>query len=352
MAVDLSKLVSKRKIGFEELNGRTIAIDAYNVLYQFLSIIRGPDGTPLMDSHRNVTSHLSGLFYRNIELIGFGIKPIYVFDGIPSMLKQKTIDARMKRREEAREAWKEALEKGELEEAKMHAQGSTRLTKEIVESGKRLLDYMGVPYINAPSEGEAQASQMCKDNLVYAVGSQDYDTMLFAAPRVVRNLTISGKRKLPRKNIYINVEPELMEFKATTESLGVTQKQLVWIGIMLGTDYNAGIKGIGPKTALKLAKESKSIDDIEKHVKEKAQEGFELDPREVEAMFLNPEVREISGKELDSIMGKKPDIEKITKFMCDEHDFSNDRITKFAEKLLEARSVTRQRGIGSWLGKE
>ncbi|MFI5412651.1 MAG: flap endonuclease-1 [Candidatus Micrarchaeales archaeon] len=348
MSVDLSKLVSRRKIMLDELNNKIIAIDAYNVLYQFLSIIRGPDGTSLMDSHGNVTSHLSGIFYRNIELMTYGIKPIYVFDGIPSILKQKTIEARMQRRQEAHDAWKEAVAKGDMEAAKTHAQGSTRMTKEIVASAKKLLEYMGVPYISAPSEGEAQASHMCKKGLVYAVGSQDYDTMLFGAPNVVRNLTISGKRKLPGKNIYVNVEPELMSFKDTLESLGLNQKQLIWIGIMLGTDFNAGIKGVGPKTALKVAKSAKTIEDIEKYVNEK-KESFELDPREVEKLFLDPEVKDVSKEELNSLMNQRPNHDKIIEFMCKEHDFSEDRIGKYSAKLSGIRVSSKQSGIDNWI---
>ena len=168
MAVDLSKLVSKRKLLFEELRGKSVAIDAYNVIYQFLSIIRQPDGTPLMDSHGNVTSHLSGIFYRTMDILDYGIKPIYVFDGVPSMLKQKTIMARMKRKENAEQAYEEAKASGDTAAMRMHAMATTKINKEIVESSKQLLDYMGIGYINAPSEGEAQASYMSKSDLVYA----------------------------------------------------------------------------------------------------------------------------------------------------------------------------------------
>jgi flap endonuclease-1 len=349
MAVDLSTLVSKRKITLEELTNKVIAVDAYNVLYQFLSIIRGPDGMPLADSHGNVTSHLSGLFYRNTELMGYGIKPIYVFDGIPSMLKQRTIQARMKRREEAHAAWKEAMVKGEMEEVRVHAQGSTRMTKEIVASAKTLLGYMGIPYIVAPSEGEAQASIMCKNGFAYAVASQDYDTILFGAPLVARNLTLSGKRKLPRKNIYINVEPELMSFADTSSNLGLNQKQMIWIGILLGTDFNTGIKGIGPKSALKIVKGAKSIDDVEKFVKERKGEQFELDPREVESLFLNPEVKEFTKEEIKTVMQTSPDQDKLIEFMCKEHEFSEDRITKFAGKLFESSKSSKQRSIDNWI---
>ncbi|MDE1810463.1 MAG: flap endonuclease-1 [Candidatus Micrarchaeota archaeon] len=349
MAVDLSKLITKRKLEFEELRGKTVAIDAYNVLYQFLSIIRQPDGTPLMDSHGNVTSHLSGIFYRTIDILGYGIKPIYVFDGIPSMLKQRTIEARIRRRSEAFEEWQKAKEEGDMERAKSQAQASTRVDKRIVESSKKLLDLMGVPYINAPSEGEAQASIMCKKGLVYAAASQDYDTLLFGSTNIVRNLTFSGRRKLPKKNVYINVEPEFVNLKETLSNLGLTQKQLIWVGIMLGTDFNMGIKGIGPKTALKLAKQAKSIGDIKDIVLEKYRVEFELDVAEVEKLFLDPEVKEMSEDDVDGLFSRKMDREGIVRFMSEEHDFSKERMENGIAKIATGLEQTRQKGIGKWM---
>ena len=349
MAVDLSKLVSKRKLVLEELNGKVIAIDAYNTLYQFLSIIRQPDGTPLMDSKGSVTSHLSGIFYRTIELISCGIKPIYVFDGIPSMLKQKTIDARMRRRKEAYEAWQEAKKTGELEAARVHAQASARVDKNIVASSKELLGLMGVPCINAPSEGEAQASRMCKEGMVYATASQDYDTLLFGSTYILRNLTLSGRRKLPNKNVFITVEPEILSLEDTLKSLGLSQKQLIWLGILLGTDFNAGIKGVGPKTALKIAKASKSIEDIESQVKLKFKVGFDTDIKEVEELFTHPEVSEIDKTQLTSMLQEPYDRDGIVRFMCDEHGFSNERIGKYADKLADIKKESRQKGMEKWL---
>ncbi len=348
MAVDLSKLVYKRRLDFEELRGKTIAIDAYNVLYQFLSIIRQPDGTPLMDSHGNVTSHLSGIFYRTIDILDYGIKPIYVFDGIPSMLKQKTTMARIKRREEAHKAWEEAKETGDVEAMRMHAMASTRINKDIVESSKKLLDFMGVGYINAPSEGEAQASYMSKTGLVYAAASQDYDTLLFGSKNIVRNLTFSGKRKLPRKNVYINVEPEIISLEETLKNLDINQKQLIWIGTMLGTDFNSGIKGIGPKTALKITKSASSIEDIKRAVKDKFDTEFELDINEVEDLFLNPEVKEMDNDSVELLFKKSHDIDKLIGFMCGEHGFSEERIRKTAERLSKTKADSRQEGIGKW----
>ncbi len=347
VSVDLSKLIVRERIDMSSLGGKSIAVDAYNTIYQFLTIIRQPDGTPLTDNNGNVTSHLSGLFFRVTELISNGVKPVFVFDGIPSLLKQRTINARMRRRDKAYSKWQEAKEQGNMEEARTRAQQSTRISKEIVSSSKRLLYLMGVPYVEAPSEGEAQASHMCIEKQVDLVGSQDYDTLLFGAPHVVRNLTISGRRKLPRKNIYVNVEPELVELETTLRALGINRRQLIWIGIMLGTDFNEGIKGIGPKTALKIAKASKSLDDMVAEVKIKSNAEFDTDVREVEEMFLKPEVVEVND---DAVRyTQRPDKHEIIRFMCDDHGFSRERIEKFVDKLVSIRGEANQQGIHKWM---
>ncbi len=346
--MDLSKLVSKRKIQFSELNDKTIAIDAYNAIYQFLSIIRQQDGTPLTDLHGNLTSHLSGLFYRTTELIEYGITPIYVFDGIPSILKQKTIEARMQRRKAAYAAWQEAKAAGELESARTHAQASTRIDKNVVESSKRLLSLMGIGYVNAPSEGEAQASYMCSKGLIYAAASQDYDTMLFGSPRVVRNLSISGRRKLPKKNVYITVEPELMSLEDTLANLGLSREQLIWVGIMLGTDFNEGIKGIGPKTALKVAKSSKSLDDVKRYAKEKFNAEFELDVSEVVGLFENPEVVDLDKSFVADAALLQADKDGVLGFMCGEHDFSQERIEKAVDRMIGTRTKAHQSSMDRW----
>ncbi|MCL4373814.1 MAG: flap endonuclease-1 [Candidatus Marsarchaeota archaeon] len=348
MAVDLSKLVSKRKLLLDELSGKTIAIDAYNFLYQFLAIIRQPDGTPLTDAHGAVTSHLSGIFFRSIDIIAKGIKPIYVFDGVPSMLKQKTIEARMNRREEAYREWQVAKEAGNVEQARAHAMASTRVTKEIVKSAKDLLDLMGIGYVNAPSEGEAQASYMCRKGFVYATASQDYDTMLFASPVVIRNLTFSGRRKLPNKNVYVNVEPEMVSLEDTLNGLKLTQRQLIWVGILLGTDFNSGIKGIGPKTAIKIVKSVSSMAELKSVVSSKYGQEFDVAPEEVEALFMKPEVKDLSGEEMQKLASKIPNRANLVKFLCDDHGFSRERIEKYAGILEQSETALRQKTITKW----
>jgi flap endonuclease-1 len=352
LAVDLGKLVAevKHKIGLDELAGKTIAIDAYNTIYQFLSIIRQPDGTPLMDSKGRVTSHLSGLLYRTANLLDYDIKPIYIFDGIPPALKQRTLEARMNRRKEALEEWEKAKAKGMVEEARTHAMASTRINKEIVESSKVLLGYMGIPFLQAPSEGEAQGSIMVKNGLLDAVASQDYDSFLFGADTVIRNLTITGRRKLPKKGVFIEVTPEKVVLKELLAKLQINQRQLIWLGMLMGTDFNSGIDGVGPVNALKIASSVKSIDEMVEQVRFKYNAEFDVDPKEVEAVFLKPDVRDLSRTEFNRIMSDvHPSKEEMVKFMCDEHGFSVERIEKYADKFIEAKAKKGQKGMGSWL---
>lgn len=351
MAVDLGKLVAevKENITLDELAGKTIAIDAYNTIYQFLSIIRGPDGTPLMDSKGRVTSHLSGLLYRTTNLLEFGISPIFVFDGIPPVQKQRTIEARMNRRKIALEEWNRAKAEGQLAEARTHAMASTRITKEIVQSAKELLNFMGIPYLQANSEAEAQAAHMVKSGLVYATASQDYDSFLFGSDVVLRNLTITGKRRLPKSSVMIEVKPERVMLDRLLSNLGISNSQLIWMGMLIGTDFNSGIDKVGPKTALKIVKEHKTLDGITAYIKEKYGHDWESDPKEIEAIFAKPDVFDVPREKFGELVsGAKLDAEKVTKFMCDDHGFSNERVEKTVSKLLEMKGRKGQKGISSW----
>ncbi len=338
MGVDISDIIESREIELQDLKGKIIAIDAYNTLYQFLSIIRQPDGTPLIDRNGRITSHLSGLFYRNVNIMEIGIKPVYVFDGKPPELKGKTLLERIERRERAEKEWKEALEAGNIEEARVWSQQSSRLTPEMVEQSKRLLELMGIPWIQAPSEGEAQAAEMARSGKVFASASQDYDSLLFGTPRLVRNLTITGKRKLPRKNVYKEIKPEIIELDNVLKNLSITREQLIDIGILVGTDFNEGVRNVGPKKALKLIKTYGNIENIMKNT-DIVVENY----REIREIFLNPPVTRDYRFDW-----KEPDVEGIVKFMCDEHDFSRERVMGAIDKLKEFRKVKSQKNLEEW----
>lgn len=336
MGVDLGDLFEKKEIELSELKGKIIAIDAYNTLYQFLSIIRQRDGTPLIDSHGGITSHLSGFLYRTTNLVEESIKPVFVFDGAPPQFKNTTIEERKKIRTEARVKWEEAKAMGS-EEAFKHAQASSHISGNMIEDAKLLLGFMGIPVVQAPSEGEAQAAFMVKNNDAYAAGSQDYDALLFGSPLVVRNLAVTGKRKLPGKSVYVDVKPEIIELEKGLGALGISREQLVDIALLVGTDYNEGIKGIGPKKALKLIKKHGSIEgalnELNTDIKNLA---------EIKALFLAPDVT--SDYEL---RWKKSDSAAIIKFLCAQHDFSEARVSKAVERLLEA-SDKGQKTLDKW----
>jgi flap endonuclease-1 len=342
MGVDLGELVQKEEITLEALSGKTIAIDAYNALYQFLSIIRQPDGTPLMDSQGRITSHLSGVFYRTAKLIEAGVKPAYIFDGEPPKLKRSVIEGRREVRELAEQKWKDALSRGELAEARVHAQASSKLSKEMVEDAKKLVELMGLPAVQAPSEGEAQAALLAEKGVVYACASQDYDALLFGAPRLIRNLTMSGRRKLPRKDVYVEVKTELIELERTLKELGLERRKLVWIGILIGTDFNGGVKGIGPKKALKLVSESSSFDEV--FAKFKGE--MDVEPARIEEIFLHPPVDEKCRVEFG-----EPDRGGIVEFLCRGHGFSEERVTKTLDEMIKISSEKgKQSNLEKWFG--
>ena len=329
MGVDLGDLIPHRKITLDELSGKTFAVDAYNALYQFLAIIRGPTGVPLMDRQGRVTSHLSGLLYRTTNLAERRIRLVYVFDGVPPALKETEIKRRRAVKEEATVKYEAAISRGEVEEAKKYAQATASLKDMMVEDAHRLLEYLGVPYVQAPSEGEAQAAYMAARGDVWAAVSQDYDSLLFGATRLVRNLAISGRRKLPMREAYVQVDPEIIELTATLESLGLTREQLIDLGILIGTDFNPdGFKGIGPKTALKLLQESGNIENI-------AQRNPNVQPpmnlNRIRQIFVKPEVTSYY-----TLHWREPQTEELVRFLCGERDFNEERVRTAVERAKSA----------------
>jgi flap endonuclease-1 len=343
MGVDLSDLLPKRKVEMKDLSGKPLAIDAYNAIYQFLAIIRGESGEPLMDRRGNITSHLSGLLYRTSNLVEIGIRPVYVFDGKPPELKEAEIRRRREAKEEASSKYEEALRVGDLAGARKYAQMTSQLRGPMVEDAKRLLTAMGIPWVQAPSEGEAQAAHMAIRGDVWATASQDHDSLLFGTPRLVRNLTITGRRKLPGRDLYIEVEPELIELPKALSELGIDRERLVEIGILVGTDFNPeGIKGVGPKRALKLVKESGGLDGALERLG--IRPGFS--PGEIKRIFLEPEVTSDYRLEWG-----EPDEEGVIGFLCGERDFSEGRVRNALEKMKGGlRRAATTRTLDSFFG--
>ncbi|MEM5832152.1 MAG: flap endonuclease-1 [Candidatus Aenigmatarchaeota archaeon] len=341
MGVQIGSIIPKKEIEIKDLVGKKIAIDAFNALYQFLAIVRDKDtGEPLKDSKGRITSHLSGLFYRTVNLIEEGIKPVYVFDGEPPKFKKVTQERREEIKKEAEEKLRLAIEEGRIEDVLKYAQATARLTKELVDDAKKLLELMGIPYVQAPSEGEMQAAYMAKKGDVWASASQDYDSLLVGSPRLIRNLNLTGRRKLPNKEVYVEIKPELIELDEVLKNLGITREQLILIGLLVGTDYNPeGIENIGPKKALKLVKEKKTLENILKEIEWK----FDVSAQEIYDFFLNPPVTDNYN-----LVWKEPNEEGLIKFMVEEHNFSEERIRNAIEKIKQAMEKQQQKSLSRW----
>jgi len=335
MGLKISELIPKGEIKMEDLANKKIAVDASQMLYQFLSSIRQPDGTPLMDSKGRVTSHLVGIFSRVSNLINKDIRLCFVFDGKPPELKLEEQENRASRKRAAEEKMHKALEEEDVDAALKYSKQTSRLNWEMVKEAKELISAMGLPVVQAPSEAEAQASFMCRRNDVWAVASSDHDCLVYGAPRLIMNLTLSSKRKLPNGS-YVWIVPNLIELDDVLDTLGINPEQLLVLAILSGTDFNVGgVKGIGPKKALELVKELKTAEKVFAKVNPS------FDWKKVYNMFSD-----MPTTDDYSLKWGKVDESKIRKLLVDEHDFSEDRVNKTLEKLrVEGKS---QKGLGDF----
>ncbi len=342
MGVAITELLPTQEIAIKDLAGKILAVDGYNILYQFLTTIRGPDGAPLSDSHGNVTSHLTGLFTRTTHLLGAGIKLIFVFDGQVPDLKRKELDRRRALKEQATVKYEEAKAEGDADEMKKYAARTARLTKEMVEQAKELLDALGVPWVQAPSEGEAQATALVKQGHAWAIVSQDADALLYEAPRIIRHLAVSGKRKLPGRQAWTPIEPELIEHRKVLDELKLSSTQLRALALLIGTDYNiGGVKGIGPKKGLKLVQEY-GEDFAALFVAVDWDAKCDVPWRDVLDVFATMPVVDPGKIEFGKV---NPDA--VHRILVDRHEFSTERIERQLSTLLKSQANT-QKGLGDW----
>ncbi len=343
MGVAITELLEGKEIAIADLAGKVLAVDAFNMLYQFLTTIRMPDGTPLKDSKGNVTSHLIGLFSRSATLMGQGLKLVFVFDGEPPKLKRKEQERRAAVKAEALRKLQEAEQREDVEGMKKYAGRTSRLTGGMITEAKELLGALGLPVVQAPSEGEAQAAHLVKQGDAYAVISQDADSFLFGAPRVVKNLNLTGRRKRAGALAYDRITPELLSLDASLQQLGLTREQLIVLAILVGTDYDrAGIRGIGPKKALKLLAAHGT--DYEAIFEEAgwADEYPDLDWRELVRTF-----EEMPVTDAYTLRWARPDEQALRELLVERHDFSEERITSAMKRLGTAAAA--QKGLGEFL---
>jgi flap endonuclease-1 len=309
VGLPLRDLVSPKELDWPALSGRTLAVDAYNAIYQFLATIRQRDGQLFCDAQGRVTSHLMGLFYRTTSLLGDGVLPVWVFDGRPPDLKAGTIRGRILAKERAETEWKEALAEGDMERARRKAAQTSRLTGAMVEEAKALLAALGVPNIQAPSEGEAQAARMARAGSVWGTASEDYDCLLFGAPRLVRGLAARGSRTG-------TTGAQLIDRAELLSTLGVDDEELILVGLLIGTDYNDGVAGYGPKKALKLVQQHLGWDATLRTA------GIEpASVAEVAELFRNPATMEVPTPSFGPV-----NEDEVVRLLVDAHGFSSERV--------------------------
>ena len=343
MGVAFKDLIISKEIQLDDLKNKIIILDTYNILYQFLTTIRGIDGTPLMDSNGNITSHLVGLFSRTTNLMQRGIRPVFVFDGKHPDLKQREQERRNQVKLEAHKKFLEAQKREDKKEMKKYASRTTRLNKEMIEESKKLISALGLPIVQAPSEGEAQAAHMVKEKKGYALGSQDYDSLIHGATKLVRNLSISGRRKKGNTIGYETISPEIIDLSENLNHLGIDQNQLIVLAIIIGTDYNpGGIKGIGPKNALKLVKQhKKDFDSLFKEIK--WSDNFDFQWTEVYNL-----IKKMPITDKYEIKWGNIEDEKINRLLIDEHDFSEQRVANTLKKLNKTTTGKQQKSLGDF----
>jgi len=331
----------KTVLTLDDLRSKSFAVDANNYLYQFLSLIRMPDGTPLQDSHGNTTSHLAGLMFRSTRLMhDYDMQLVFVFDGKPPQLKQHEIMKRREMRQKATVEWQDALRKGDYATAFSKAVMTSRLTQPLIEDAKTLLSLLGVPFVQAPSEAEAQSAYMAMKGDVWAASSKDYDSLLFGAPNLVRYLTISGREWLPSKGMSRLLKPELIELNKLLGSYGITREQLVDLAMIIGTDFNEGVKGIGPKTALSLIQKHGSAEGLPNDIRSK----LEAQNHEaVRRVYLQPEVTTDYSIKYDEMNENG-----LYKFLCGQREFSQSRVETAVQRMKAFYKRKGQAELGEW----
>jgi flap endonuclease-1 len=382
-----SSLVSQcvREVELKSLHGRKIAIDASMAIYQFLIAVRsgGPNhaATMLTNADGDTTSHIQGMFNRTIRFLTEGLKPVFVFDGKPPSFKSGELQKRREKRVKAQEQLSKAVEDGNVEEQDKHSKRLVRAgNKENLECQK-LLHLMGVPVVLAPCEAEAQAAALAKSGQVYATATEDMDALTFATPVLVRKMTFANQSKSM---------VQTMNYAKAVEGLGLTHDQFVDLCILLGCDYCDSIRGIGPKTALKLIREHKDIETIlnildrkkfhvpenwepaaSKELKaaaaaaaagaaEDQEDTDNEDTKEEETTKQEQQEQQVDEEEQDltpvyvharrlfnhhevlenvELKWKLPEEEALTKFLVDECGFNPERVKSNIEKLQAAHKA-------------
>jgi flap endonuclease-1 len=320
-------------------------------IYSFLIAVRS-EGQQLMSESGETTSHLMGMFYRTLRIVDSGIKPLYVFDGAPPKLKSGELAKRFQRKAEANEGLEEAKETGTAEEVEKFSRRTVRVTREHNQECQRLLKLMGIPYIIAPTEAEAQCAVLARAGKVYAAASEDMDTLCFDSPILLRHLTFSEQRKEPIQEIHLdkvlaglNMERKQVSLLSKIKPTGSDGEQFVDLCILLGCDYLDPIPKVGPHTALKLIRDHGTLERVVEWMQKDEKKRYIIpddwpfaDARE---LFFNPDVRPADHPECD-FKWEAPDVEGLVNFLVTEKGFSEDRVRNSAARLQKNLKGTQQ----------
>jgi flap endonuclease-1 len=320
---DLRDLAVIEPIPLADLRGSVVAIDAHNWLYRYLTTtVRWTRDDVYTTAEGEEIPNLIGIVQGLAKLLESDLVPVFVFDGGVTELKEAEIERRNEQKAAAERKEAEAREAGDAIEAARMAARTQRLTATILDTSRELCSLLGVPVVEAPAEGEAQAAHMVRSGTVEYAGSEDYDTLLFGAPRTLRGLTSDG-------------DPERMDFVATLEEHELSWEALVDVGILCGTDFNEGVAGIGPKTAVKLVREHGDLWAVLE-----AEDVYVENADLVRELFLDPDVANV---EVDTEID--PDIEAARTYVIDEWEIPEEEVARGFERISE--SVT-QTGLDRW----
>nr|CAD7439342.1 unnamed protein product [Timema bartmani] len=278
-----------------------------------------------------------GTLYRTIRLIENGIKPLYVFDGKPPQLKSGELAKRAERREEAQKSLEKAEEAGDSEQVDKFNRRLVKVTKHHADECKELLKLMGVPYIEAPCEAEAQCAALVKSGKVFATATEDMDALTFGTNVLLRHMTFSEARKMPIQEFHLD---------RVLEGLQLNQNEFIDFCILLGCDYCDSIRGIGPKKAMDLIKQHRNLETILERLDTKKYPPPEnWLYKEARKLFLEPD---IADPETIELKWTSPDEEGLVKYLCTDKAFNEDRVRNAAKKLAKARTGSTQARLDSF----
>jgi flap endonuclease-1 len=328
MGVALTPLIVKDTPPLASLAGKTLAVDGNGELYQFLALIRQRDGTPLQTRDGRITSHLVGLFYRTTRLIAeYDLRLVFVFDGQPPPLKSAEIARRRAVRQRYDREAAAARDAGDLTRAYSKSTMTSRLTRDMIADARQLLVALGIPVVDAPGEGEAQAAFIARRGDAWTAASKDYDALLFGTPRLLRFLTLTGREFLPSKGEFRPITPEIIETEALLAHHGITRDQLIDLAILIGTDFNTGIKGVGPAKALKLVKTYGAIEQMPPPVREQVST-YDA----VRAIYQAPDVRTDY-----TVESRQPDDAAVMDFLL-SREFAPARVRAALDRMATRRT--------------